>query len=277
MRDEQVVTGAGATGVVMQVLHAVTSPVTDGDDVADVRRVSDLRADGPAGARSRCRWTQHGHHDLDAHGRRRVPTRRSSCCAARTIRPGTVESADEVERFLRRVPSDTVVLLDEAYIEFVAPQHRIDVLALVRVSRMSWCVRTFSKAYGLAGLRIGYGFGAPELGPTAVDDAAAVRHRHHRVVAVAASYDADNQLRQRIRLITGERRHLRRRLRAMGVYSTDGHANFVYLPAAGRPWREVFDGTGLQVRHYTDGGVRITIGTRDSTRAVLAAVENAMV
>ena len=73
-------------------------------------------------------------------------------------------------------------------------------------------------------------------------------------------------------MITAERRYLRMRLRAMGVYSTDGHANFVYLPARGRPWREVFDGTGLQVRNYADGGVRITVGNRQSTRAVLSAV-----
>ena len=58
----------------------------------------------------------------------------------------------------------------------------------------------------------------------------------------------------------------------MGVYSTDAHANFVYLPAAGRPWREVLDPAGLNVRHYADGGVRVTVGNRASTRAVLAAV-----
>jgi histidinol-phosphate aminotransferase len=92
------------------------------------------------------------------------------------------------------------------------------------------------------------------------------------MVAVAASYDAESQLRQRIRMIASERRYLRMRLRSMAVYSTDAHANFVYLPPAGQPWREVFDGTGLQVRNYANGSVRITVGNRQSTRAVLAAV-----
>ena len=91
-------------------------------------------------------------------------------------------------------------------------------------------------------------------------------------VVVAASYDAENQLQQRIRMIASERRFMRMRLRAMGVYTTDGHANFVYLPARGRPWREVFDGTGLKVRDYADGSVRVTVGSRRSTRAVLSAV-----
>src|ERR1700752_988932 len=92
------------------------------------------------------------------------------------------------------------------------------------------------------------------------------------MVAVAAPYDAESQLRQRIRMIASERRYLRMRLRSMGVYSTDAHANFVYLPPRGEPWQEVFDGTGLRVRHYADGGVRIPVGNRQSTRAVRAAV-----
>jgi histidinol-phosphate aminotransferase len=61
----------------------------------------------------------------------------------------------------------------------------------------------------------------------------------------------------------------------MGVYSTDTHANFVYLPAARRPWSEVFAGTGLLVRGYADGGVRISVGNRQSSRAVLSVVARA--
>jgi histidinol-phosphate aminotransferase len=165
------------------------------------------------------------------------------------------------------------VLLDEAYIEFVAPEHRIDGLSLVRRFPNVVVLRTFSKAYGLAGLRIGYGFGSPELTKKLWMMQLPFGMGVTSLVAVAASYDAEDQLRQRIRLISAERRYLRMRLRAMGVYSTDGHANFVYLPPAGRPWRQVFDGTGLRIRHYADGAVRITVGNRPSTRAVLSAVD----
>ena len=59
------------------------------------------------------------------------------------------------------VPPDTVVLLDEAYIEFVAPEHRLDGPTLVRRFPNVVVLRTFSKAYGLAGLRIGYASGRP--------------------------------------------------------------------------------------------------------------------
>jgi histidinol-phosphate aminotransferase len=218
----------------------------------------------------------HGHHDLDRLADAAADARVVVLC--RPHNPtGTLESAEEVERFLRRVPSDTVVLLDEAYIEFVAPQHRLDGVALVRRFPNVVVLRSFSKAYGLAGLRIGYGFGTSELARSLWAMQLPFGMAITSAVAVAASYDADTQLRERIQLITGERHSLRSRLRAMGIYSTDAHANFVYLPSAGRPWQEVFDPARLQVRHFADGGVRITIGTRDSTRAVLAAVEKAMV
>jgi histidinol-phosphate/aromatic aminotransferase/cobyric acid decarboxylase-like protein len=78
------------------------------------------------------------------------------------------------------VPSDTVVLLDEAHVEFVAPEHRFDAAALVRRFPNVVVLRRFSKAYGLAGLRIGYGLGGAGPGQDAVDDAAAVRDEHHR-------------------------------------------------------------------------------------------------
>jgi Aminotransferase class I and II len=102
-------------------------------------------------------------------------------------------------------------------------------------------LRTFSKAYGLAGLRIGYGFGAPELARSMWTMQLPFGMAITSAVAVAASYDADTELRRRIQLITGEHHSLRRRLRAMDIYSTDAHANFVYLPSAGQPWHEVFD------------------------------------
>ena len=271
VRDEQVVLGAGATGVVLQVLHAVTSP---GDRIAMAAPTFDgypIFAQMARLISVTVPLDKHGHHDLDALA--------DAACNAKVVvlcRPhnptGTLESAADVERFLQRVPPDTVVLLDEAYIEFVAPEHRIDAPALIQRFPNVVVVRTFSKAYGLAGLRIGYGFGSPELAKTLWTMQLPFGMSITSAVAVAASYDAEAQLRQRIRLITRERRYLQRRIRAMGVYTPNGHANFVYLPEQGRAWRQAFDNAGLHVRHYPDGGARITVGDRASTRAVLAAI-----
>ncbi|MEO3760846.1 aminotransferase class I/II-fold pyridoxal phosphate-dependent enzyme [Mycobacterium sp. B14F4] len=271
VRDELVVIGAGATGVVMQVLHAVTdpgdtivmsSPTFDGYPIfAQIARLVSVTVP----------LDRHGHHDLDAMADAAAGARVVVVC--RPHNPtGTVEAAADVERFLRRVPTDTVVVLDEAYGEFLAAEHRLDANGLVARHPNVVVLRTFSKAYGLAGLRIGYGFCAPGLAHKLWTMQLPFGVALTGLVGVAASYDAERELRQRIRLITNERRYLRMRLQSMGVYSTDSQANFVYLPRDDRPWREVFDGSGLQVRHYADGGVRITVGDRRSTRAVLAAV-----
>ena len=275
VRDEQVVIGVGATGVIMQVLSAVTdpgdkmvmtSPTFDGYPIfAQMARLESVTVP----------LDTHGHHDLDAMAEAAADARVVVVC--RPHNPtGTVEPAADIERFLRRVPDDTVVLLDEAYVEFLAPHQRIDAPALVAQYPNVVVVRTFSKAYGLAGLRVGYGFCAPELARRLWTMQPPFGIAITGLVAVAASYDAESELQQRIRMITAERRYLRMRLRSMGVYSTDAHANFVYMPSWGRQWREVFASTELQVRGYADGGVRITVGNRQSTRAVLGAVRAAL-
>jgi len=269
--DEQVIIGGGATGVILQVLHAMTSP---GEAMVMTSPTFDGYPIFAQMARLRSVTVpldQHGHHDLDAMAEAASQARVVVVC--RPHNPtGTVESVADIERFLQRVPQDTVVVLDEAYVEFLSADYRIDAPALVERHPNVVVLRTFSKAYGLAGLRIGYGFCASELAGKLWTMQLPFGTGITSLVAVAASYDAENQLQQRIRMIAAERRFMRMRLRAMGVYSTDAHANFVYLPARGRPWREAFVDTGLKVRNYADGSVRITVGNRQSTRAVLSAV-----
>ncbi|WP_102141790.1 pyridoxal phosphate-dependent aminotransferase [Mycobacterium hubeiense] len=269
--DEQVVLGAGATGVVSQALHAMTHP---GDRIV----LSTPTFDGYPILTRMARLTsvqvpldEYGHHDLDAMADAATDAKVVVLC--RPHNPtGTLESAADVERFLRHVPRETMVLLDEAYIEFVTPEHRLDSAQLVARFPNLVVLRTFSKAYGLAGLRIGYGFASPELAEELSRMQLPFGMSITSAVAVAACYEAEDQLAQRIRFITDERRHLRRRLQAMGIVSTDSHANFVYLPQQGRPWREVFRDTGLQLRYFDNGALRITAAGRASTQAVLAAL-----
>jgi histidinol-phosphate aminotransferase len=272
--EEQVVLGTGASGVAMQVLHAVTrpgerivmgQPTFDGYPIfAQMARLTAVTVP----------LNQYGHHDLAAMADAATDARVVVLC--RPHNPtGTLEPISAVEWFLRQIPSDTVVLLDEAYIEFVASRYRVDGPDLIRRFPNVVVLRTFSKAYGLAGLRIGYGFAAPELTSTLWTMQLPFGMSNVSAAAVAASYDAEAQLVHRIRRISSERNHLRLRLMAMGIYSTDSHANFVYLPPGRRPWREVFAEGGVQVRYYPDGGARITVGELPSTLAVLSAVEKA--
>jgi histidinol-phosphate aminotransferase len=272
--EEQVVLGTGASGVAMQILHAVTRP---GDRIV----MGEPTFDGYPIFAQMARLTpvtiplnQYGHHDLAAMAEAATDAKVVVLC--RPHNPtGTLEPISAVEWFLRQIPSDTVVLLDEAYIEFVASRYRIDGPDLIQRFPNVVVLRTFSKAYGLAGLRIGYGFAAPELASTLWTMQLPFGMSNVSAAAVAASYDAEAQLVQRIRRISSERNHLRLRLMAMGIYSTDSHANFVYLPPGHLSWREVFAKSGVQVRHYPDGAARITVGELPSTLAVLSAVEKA--
>jgi histidinol-phosphate aminotransferase len=270
----QVVLGAGATGVVLQALQALTapgdaiamaSPTFDGYPiVAQMARLNSLTVP----------LDEHGHNDLDGLADAAANARVVVVC--RPHNPtGTLEPTAQLLRFLRRVPRDTIVLLDEAYIEFAAPEHWIDVSALVTRFPNVVVVRTFSKAYGLAGLRIGYGLASDDLARTLWSQQLPFGVAITSLLAVAASYNAEDQLLQRIQLINAERRYLRMRLSALGIYTTDAHANFMYLPSRGRPWHEVFANSGLHVRYYADGGARITVGNRASTLAVLSAIGRA--
>jgi histidinol-phosphate aminotransferase len=271
---DQVVLGAGATGVVLQTLQALTAP---GDAIA----CSTPTFDGYPIVAQMARLNaltvpldRRGHNDLDGLADAAANARVVVVC--RPHNPtGTMEPTDELLRFLRRVPRDTVVVLDEAYIEFAAPEHRIDVSAVVARFPNVVVVRTFSKAYGLAGLRIGYGLASPELAATLWSQQLPFGIAITSLLAVAASYRAEDQLLQRIQAINAERRYLGMRLSALGIYTADAHANFMYLPSRGRPWHEVFADSGLHVRCYADGGARITVGNRASTLAVLSAIGKA--
>lgn len=278
---DRVVLGAGATGVVLQALRALTAP---GDTMAMASPTFDGYPIVAQMARLNSMLVpldEHGHHDLDRLADAAADARVVVVC--RPHNPtGTVEPAAAVLRFLHRVPRDTVVLLDEAYIEFTAPEHRFDVSALVACFPNVVVVRTFSKAYGLAGLRIGYAVASRELAQALWSQQLPFGIAITSLLAVAVSYQAEDELLRRIELITTERHYLRMRLNAMGIETTDAHANFMYLPPKWggwgkkcRPWREVFGDSGLRVRHFPDGGARITVGSRASTTAVLSALGKA--
>ncbi|HUH70837.1 MAG TPA: aminotransferase class I/II-fold pyridoxal phosphate-dependent enzyme [Mycobacterium sp.] len=271
VRADQVVLGAGATGVITQALQALTSP---GDTIVMASPTFDgypILARMARLAPVTVPLDEHGHHDLDALADAAANARVVVVC--RPHNPtGTLQSTAEIVNFLRRVPPATIVLLDEAYIEFAAAEHRIEALALIARFPNVLMVRTFSKAYGLAGLRIGYGLASAELTRTLWAHQQPFGIAITSLVAVVASYDAEDQLLQRIRQITAERRYLRMRLSAMGIYTTDSYANFVYLPSRGRLWRDEFAGSGLRIRFDADGGARISVGSRASTQAVLSAV-----
>jgi histidinol-phosphate aminotransferase len=187
---------------------------------------------------------------------------------------GQLIPPDDLERFLTAVPRDTVVLLDEAYIEFAAPDHRPDHRDWIRRFPHLLVLRTFSKAYGLAGLRVGYGMANPQLAarirayelPFALTSLAAA--------AAEVSLHAEAELHERVRHIVTERDRLAHRLRNQGWHVLPSHANFLWLDEpqdADRLGKQLAQ-ENIVTRAYPGEGLRLTVGNRAANDAVLDAL-----
>ena len=171
------------------------------------------------------------------------------------------------------VPTDVLVVLDEAYIEFVRDAEVADGLQLAAQRPNVAVLRTFSKAYGLAGLRVGYCYAAPEV-IAAVRKVAvpfAVSTIAH--AAAIASLDAADELLARCDEVAAERVRVRAALVAGGLTVPETQANFVWLPLGkgAASFAEKCAIAGVLVRAFAGDGVRVTIGTVAENDAFLAA------
>jgi histidinol-phosphate aminotransferase len=187
--------------------------------------------------------------------------------------PALAES--EVKAFLEAVPADVLVVLDEAYAEFVDDPLAVDGTRLLDAHANLLVLRTFSKAYGLAGLRVGYALaGSPDV-------AAALRQVHlpfavsvAAQAAALASLEAEPALLAQVAQVVAEREPLRQQLREIGWDVPDAQGNFLWLPAGADSDRvsQVFEDHGVLVRCFSGDGLRVTVATpRDSARVVTAA------
>jgi histidinol-phosphate aminotransferase len=174
----------------------------------------------------------------------------------------TVVDPDALEEFLDAVPSHIVVGIDEAYVEYIRDGMAPDSFALVRRHSNVVVLRTFSKAYGLAGLRVGYAIGDPEL-ITALGKAYVPFSVSSIAQAAAiASLDAAEELLARTNAVVAERVRVSAALREAGYELPPSQANFVWLPLVERTTDFVSQAAdnGLIVRPYGLDGVRVTTG-----------------
>ena len=182
-------------------------------------------------------------------------------------------TAAEFTGFIERVPADVLVILDEAYAEFVTAPDAIDGLAghVFKAHPNVVVLRTFSKAYGRAGLRIGYA-----IGEEMVLDAARATGIPLSVTSAAehaafASLDAADELAERIGHIIARRARLSEGLRAQGWEIPDSQANFVWVPTRDSTdaAASAFEAAGLMVRPFSGDGIRISVGEQESIDKVL--------
>jgi histidinol-phosphate aminotransferase len=185
---------------------------------------------------------------------------------------GTVVHRAELEEFLGRVPEDCLVVLDEAYSEYVRDADVPDGLRLYRDRANLAVLRTFSKAYGLAGLRVGFMVAHEPV-------AAAVRKTKlpFTVNALAqaaaiASLEAGAELLERVEAVVKERDRVRGELQGQGWTVPPTEANFVWLRLGDdtADFAEACDRTGVSVRPLGADGARVSIGDRDANDALLA-------
>ena len=165
--SDEVIVGAGSVSLIAQFITAAAAP---GDEVVYSWRSFEAYPGlvTVAGATSVRVPNRPDHsHDLEAMAAAVTDRTRVVIVCSPNNPTGTVVTADEFERFMAAVPGDLLVLLDEAYIEFVRDEASVDGRTLIGRYPNLVLLRTFSKAYGLAGLRVGYA-----IGPVAILDAA---------------------------------------------------------------------------------------------------------
>lgn len=195
---------------------------------------------------------------------------------------GTIVGREEVERFLRRLPEQVLAVFDEAYFDYVTSPDFPETLEYVRQGRKVIVLRTFSKIYALAGLRVGYGVAEPEI----IDCLMRVREPFNvnsLAQAAALASLADPGYREKARQANIEGRdYLYRELREIGLEFTPTQANFIFirLPVPGAEVFEALLRRGVIVRPCQSFGcpehIRVTIGTGEQNRRFIAALRRVL-
>lgn len=190
---------------------------------------------------------------------------------------GPVVTADDFDKFVARVPRDVLVIVDEAYAEFVTDENAAHPAPADNVV----VLKTFSKAYGLASLRIGYGLGDPEIWSAAARVAIPLAMSGPAEAAALASLDAQDQLDKRVMTLVERRERLVRELRALGLNVPDAQGNFVWIPESSsnlptEALAAAFAERGTLVRPFKGQGLRISIGEAESIDEVLNVVKGEM-
>jgi histidinol-phosphate aminotransferase len=274
---EQVILGNGSDEILGLLARTFLSP---GDEavMADrtfvIYRMEVTAAHGKPVVVPLVNWT----HDLEAMAGVITPRTRLLFICNPNNPTGTMVSTKAVDRLMARVPHEVIVVFDEAYFEYVRDPRFPDTIAYVREGRNAVVLRTFSKIYGLAGLRVGYGITTPEINdfldrvrPPFNANSLAQR------AALAALGDDDHVARSRA-VNTAGMEQVGNGLRALGLTVIPSEANFLFFDVK-RDGRQVFESLlqeGIIVRHIDGTMLRVTIGESDENSAFLQALKKVL-
>ncbi|TFD62074.1 aminotransferase class I/II-fold pyridoxal phosphate-dependent enzyme [Cryobacterium suzukii] len=184
---------------------------------------------------------------------------------------GTIVTKDEFEAFMAVVPTDLLVILDEAYIEFVTQVDAVRGPPLLARYPNLVVLRTFSKAYGLAGLRVGYALGPVNILDAARSTAIPLSVTAQAAAAAIASLNAEKELLDRVRVIAARRDSTWQTLIDQGWNIPAPQGNFLWLPTGAETTSvaETLGAAGLVVRPFALEGIRISIGEEQAVATLL--------
>ncbi|GAA2644529.1 histidinol-phosphate transaminase [Paractinoplanes durhamensis] len=275
---DRIVTGCGSVALAETLVRATCLP---GDEMVYSWRSFEaypIISAGVGAASVRVPNTVEYGHDLPAMADAITDRTRLVVVCNPNNPTGTAVHKAELDRFLAEVPSDVLVVLDEAYRELVTDPDVPDAIETYADRPNVVVLRTMSKAWGLAGLRMGYLVAQPEV-------AAALRKVltpfSTSMVAQAAALAAlaqEDEVKRRCSLVVAERARVTEALRKLNVDVPESQANFVWLPLADKSaaFGASCEGRGVIVRPFQPDGVRVTIGTPEENDAFLAAAEIAL-
>ncbi len=185
---------------------------------------------------------------------------------------GTVVAGEQLSAFLDQVPADCLVVLDEAYREYIRDASVPDGIDLYRDRPNVAVLRTFSKAYGLAGLRVGFLIGHPPVAEAVRKTMLTFSVSSIAQAAAIASLAAEPELLERVDAVVKERDRVRETLLADGWTVPPTEANFVWLRLGGHTGAlaQACERSGIAVRPFAGEGVRVSIGTPEANDAFLA-------
>ncbi len=262
----QLALGAGSVGVLGQILAATCDP---GDEVVYAWRSFEAYpiVAGIAGAVSvRVPLDGDRRHDLEAMAAAVTDRTRLVLVCSPNNPTGAVVHQGEMDTFLDRVPPDVLVVVDQAYVEFVRDPSAVDAMAAFRDRGNVAVLRTFSKAYGLAGLRIGYAVAREPVAEALRQTAVPFGVNGIAQRAAVASLAASSELLERVEALVGERRRVMTALRAQGWTLPETEANFVWLPLGKdtQAFVGAAEAAGLSVRPFAGEGVRCTVAETEA-------------
>jgi histidinol-phosphate aminotransferase len=259
---DQLAAGTGSVAVLYQLLQAYCDPA---DEVVHAWRSFEAYpiAVSVAGAVSvQVPLTAGGRHDLDAMAAAVTDRTKVVVLCTPNNPTGPALTHTEVAAFVDRIPGEVLVVVDEAYREFVRIDDPVDTLALIRGRSNVVAMRTFAKAYGLAGLRVGY-----LVGPAAIASAVRACSLPFGVSTIAqaaavASLEAEDELLARVDALVAERDRVTGALTDQGWDLPDAQGNFVWLALGERTtdFAAAAEAAGIMVRPFAGDGVRISIG-----------------